>query len=378
MIAPEIVYTHVVAMINCSTSHMSEITEELVYISTRITASMSASTCVELYPAIYLELLEIFHSGYYGESRELMRVLLEVVTEHLVKYTSSVRLSRFVSDRTGIITGRWSDQVGAVAEPNPTSPPWLEVTDVSCNRSDIRSYRSVKCVSDLHSFKLAIDTGEPCVVRGGCGFWKACATWSRLEFWEAFAGSFVPVELGTYLSGAFQQKLVDMFDFLGYVFSLECQHYSEQLYLAQYDILARFPALVEFVNPLPDFVHLMGSNVSRSVFIGPKGTVSPLHTDPSENFFCQIVGYKYVLLFQPIESVNLYVKNDEASSNTTQLPDDLTMLNGETIDAEFPRFNSAIGLEAHLSPGDCLYIPRDWFHFVKSASAAVSLAHFID
>ena len=43
-----------------------------------------------------------------------------------------------------------------------------------------------------------------------------------------------------------------------------------------------------------------GSSVNEHVkailaWLGPPGTVSPLHTDPHHNILAQIVGYKYVL-----------------------------------------------------------------------------------
>jgi hypothetical protein len=73
-----------------------------------------------------------------------------------------------------------------------------------------------------------------------------------------------------------------------------------------------------------------------NVFIGPAETglicsntsyklhcsvVSPLHTDPRHNFFCQIRGRKFVRLISPKQRDCLYLYNDLMRQNTSQVCD---------------------------------------------------------
>eukprot|EP00913_Durusdinium_trenchii_P004154 g3849.t1 len=88
-------------------------------------------------------------------------------------------------------------------------------------------------------------------------------------------------------------------------------------YLAQHALLDQLPSLEADVQT-PDFA-LCGSTgtVLRQVFFGPNGTVTPVHWDPYENIFCQVVGEKYLRLYPPSEAPKLYPRT---SSDQERIP----------------------------------------------------------
>ncbi len=49
-----------------------------------------------------------------------------------------------------------------------------------------------------------------------------------------------------------------------------------------------------------------GELTSNLLLVGPAGSVTPLHYDEQENFFCQVRGEKTVLLFPPDQFGCLY------------------------------------------------------------------------
>ena len=56
--------------------------------------------------------------------------------------------------------------------------------------------------------------------------------------------------------------------------------------------------------------------------MGPMGTKSPLHNDPYENIFAQVVGYKYFRLFPPKMTEKVYPRGIEGGiqmGNTSQV-----------------------------------------------------------
>ena len=84
-------------------------------------------------------------------------------------------------------------------------------------------------------------------------------------------------------------------------------------------------------------------------WIGPSGTVTPLHHDPMENFFVQLKGEKYVRIYdRDIDLGGITI----AQRNTIPFP--IQYLSGDHY-------------EAILERGDVLYIPVRFWHYVGSA-----------
>ena len=98
------------------------------------------------------------------------------------------------------------------------------------------------------------------------------------------------------------------------------------------------------------------------IFIGPKGAVTPPHVDVWETlaWLSQLVGGKRWLLYDSEQSDLLY--NCEVR---VEAPD---------FD-RFPRFSEARPLECVIGPGDTIFVPSGWAHWVESLDAAISVTY---
>ena len=205
--------------------------------------------------------------------------------------------------------------------------------------------------------------------------WPAMRLWNIQEYWEAVAGRrTVPVEIGKdYMSEEWTQKLMDFSTFLDSLTLIdeEQEDDTSRMYLAQHPLLEQIELLREDVL-IPEYCHLTGEISSINAWIGPSGTVTPAHTDPHHNIFVQIVGYKYIRLYHPSCSSSLYPDQEGLTSNTSTVDID-------NVDEDaFPLFSQLEYYDCILGPGESLFIPKGWWHYVKSLTTSASVSIWWD
>ena len=352
--------------------------EELTYLRCIRASMRGIASAPGLLRELYRDVWEMLHTGYYKHVPMELRTQFRDIGNALAEKVDDFESKRFILDQIGVLVGVF-DEEPTVLDPSNEDKALSQSIAVPNEglQPRVSVYPDVNNVADFQDFFKYTENRLPCIIKGGCKFWIACSIWKNVQFWYSFEHRFVPVEIGSYLSEDFEQKLVDLKDFAEYIFDpIRSQKYNRKMYLAQYELLDRFVSLADYMKPIPDAAHLLGIHQSQNLFIGPAGTVTPLHTDPYDNFFCQVIGDKYILLHPPSELPNLYVRSATSQSKVTDLPHDLT----EMIDwqKEYPAYRKAIGYEVHMHPGDCLFIPAGWFHFVKSHTPSISVAHFFE
>ena len=96
--------------------------------------------------------------------------------------------------------------------------------------------------------------------------------------------------------------------------------------------------------------------------------VTPLHNDPHHNLLCQVVGFKYVRIYPCSAAARLYPYEDGLTTNASQVDLDQPDLR------RFPEFKGLPHEEALLCPGDMIYIPPGWWHYVRSLSVSFSVS----
>jgi lysine-specific demethylase 8 len=111
-----------------------------------------------------------------------------------------------------------------------------------------------------------------------------------------------------------------------------------------------------------------GHPTDTRLWIGSAGTCSGLHSDLKDNVFAQIYGRKRVILV-PFRQTNLVYPFLDNVVNSQVDP--------EHLDVErFPRFLRANVSTCVVGPGDVLYIPRGWWHYLRSESPSISINHW--
>ncbi|KAF9630585.1 Transcription factor jumonji/aspartyl beta-hydroxylase [Lasiodiplodia theobromae] len=212
-------------------------------------------------------------------------------------------------------------------------------------------------------------------------------------------------------------------------------------YLAQHDLFAQIPSLRADIA-VPDYCYSTPvpspspatKNATAplppghpsfpllNAWFGPADTISPLHTDPYHNVLAQVVGRKYVRLYPPGQRQRLYPRGvgpdgvDMGNTSEVDVGEAMTVLEGwhgwsfsssddddnddgvAALSAEeawareedlkmrrfdfeerWPQFAKVEGCcEAVLGPGDALYVPKGWWHYVRSLSPSFSVSFWWD
>lgn len=99
-----------------------------------------------------------------------------------------------------------------------------------------------------------------------------------------------------------------------------------------------------------------------------EGATTPLHYDASDNFLTQIRGSKQCVLFPPRDSFDLYPFPIGHPMDGFSMAGDLTL----GYCSRLPALATAVprGRTAVLGEGDCLWLPKYWWHLVRQPAAA--------
>lgn len=175
-------------------------------------------------------------------------------------------------------------------------------------------------------------------------------------------------------------------------------------YLAQHQLFLQLPQLRNDIlipdhcyttppphptDPLQDQPEL--ESPLLNAWLGPPGTITPLHTDPYHNLLAQIVGRKYVRLYSPLEGGpdgSMRARSREGGvdmGNTSAW--DVGVLEGWDHDgddddddddgeaaARARQFREVPFVDCILEPGDTLYVPIGWWHYVRGLSVSFSVS----
>ncbi|MGB9991895.1 cupin-like domain-containing protein [Pseudoduganella rhizocola] len=211
---------------------------------------------------------------------------------------------------------------------------------------------------DPAAFRARAAEGLPFLITGLVQRWPLFSlTLQALR--EQYGAMAVRARVGDYINTAFapDRAMADM-SMLEYL-ELSANDasglppYVGNLELRELNRLCHWPSWFDKMGP-PRF------------WIGPAGTMTPLHCDYDDNIFAQVWGSKRIFLAPPHHDEFLYPREANA------------MLFGSPFDPEapdydkFPLARQAAMTEIIVNPGDMLYVPAGWYHQVRALTFSLS------
>ncbi|KAM3862256.1 HSPB1-associated protein 1 homolog [Diretmus argenteus] len=184
--------------------------------------------------------------------------------------------------------------------------------------------------------------------------------------------SYVEAKLGQFLSWTSSQSGADVGPFSDYP-SSEYWAYADYKYIAM--LFQDQPSMFEDVM-WSEFGFKGRNGRESTLWIGTEGANTPCHLDSYGcNLVLQVQGRKRWHLFPPDDTASLYptrIPYEESSvfSQVDVLRPDVR---------RFPAFRRARAHSVTLQPGQVLYVPRHWWHYVESVDpVTVSVNSWID
>jgi hypothetical protein len=100
------------------------------------------------------------------------------------------------------------------------------------------------------------------------------------------------------------------------------------------------------------------------LWFGPKGTITPLHHDLMNIFMAQVQGRKRIKLV-PASEIELVYNHFAVYSQVDAAHPDYQ---------KFPKFQFANVIDLELAPGEVLFLPVGWWHWVKALDTSITVA----
>jgi len=210
---------------------------------------------------------------------------------------------------------------------------------------------------DAAAFRERAAQGLPFLIEGIVGRWPLTAQAPDI-LREHYSHLHVRARVGDYIGTAFaaDRAMADMTmaEYLDLAAATEgLPPYLGNLELRELNRMCHWPTYFDKMGP-PRF------------WIGPAGTVTPLHCDYDDNIFAQIWGAKRIFLSPPHHDEFIYPR--EANPILFGSPFD-----PEAPDyAQFPLARQATMIEVIVHPGDMLYVPAGWYHQVRALTFSLS------
>lgn len=204
---------------------------------------------------------------------------------------------------------------------------------------------------------------RPVVLKDAASYWRE--RWTPKGLKERFGNREVVVETGEKFVHDKSKKTIPLAALVDIVLSD-----SLEFRVRSMSFLSQVPELQnEFQEHNQFESYLRGAeSPKRAFWITPNGNTTLLHHDTFyDNLNVQIFGRKHFILMPPSSYKSLYVHLfSESPLDPRQVSQD-----------EFPRFAGVDLSEAVVEPGDVIFIPQLWWHFVISIGICINVNSWV-
>jgi len=213
---------------------------------------------------------------------------------------------------------------------------------------------------------------KPVIITGMLEDWPARQKWNFQYLRDKVGDAMVQVQMGRTTDANYEintEKLRQIMPMRQYVDMIENAGNTNDFYMTANNTSQNrreLAALWEDIGGIPEYLD-PNSPDDGFLWFGPTGTLTPFHHDLTNNFMAQVMGSKRVRMIPACELP--YVYNNFHC---------YTPVDGKEIDyTKYPMMKDVQVIDCILNPGDVLFIPVGWWHYVEGLSTSITVS-FID
>ncbi|VFQ97258.1 unnamed protein product [Cuscuta campestris] len=257
---------------------------------------------------------------------------------------------------------------------------------------------NAKVLSYAEFAEKYMNKNQPVVLTGLMDDWRSCSDWvteagkPNLLFLSTHFGT-SKVQVADCGTGVLNDKRTEMTlsEFIN------CAKFGESsdsdkslLYLKDWHFVKEYPEYIAYKTPLhfcDDWLNLyldnyrlhtepdtynQGNEIScsdyRFVYMGPKGTWTPLHADVfrSYSWSANVCGRKQWYFLPPNQHHLVHDRNMRVS---------IYNIFADVNEVEFPGFREAVWLECTQEQNEIIFVPSGWYHQVHNLEDTISINH---
>jgi Cupin-like domain len=199
--------------------------------------------------------------------------------------------------------------------------------------------------------------------------WKALSLWNPEYLKHKCGNEIIEVMTGRETDMQYEQnsqRHKNNMSFGDYVDLVTSTDQSNDFYLVANNHFLEREGMQWVLNDIEVFpAYLDNKKLAGSVFFwfGPAGTITPLHHDAMNIFMAQVYGRKRVILVPSSQTHLVYNNMGVYSEVDCDNPDS----------QKYPLFQRADKIEVVLEPGEVLFLPVGWWHYVKALDVSITV-----
>lgn len=212
------------------------------------------------------------------------------------------------------------------------------------------------------------DRSLPIIFSGAAKNWPCCQKWD-LDYFSSNYGKSDLLLVDS--QGLTTHDKNDGFQFLSVNELVSSIRESKDQYLRFSPLLHEHPELAQDLD-LAWLREMAGSKTFANtyyMFMGGDGHKTLLHADQPCNLYVQVYGEKKWTMFLPEDSVCLYPQ----VTNTAYVKSPINLKQPDY--EKYPLLKHARLFEAHLKPGDVMYIPPHVWHQVENIGPTIAVGY---